>query len=297
MKRQEPVVKRLIQETAQGHAVRKELYSKLEKLFGEQKRVVAFFTSFRFPVVLQDEDVDMLEEVLINTELENKELVLILNSPGGDALAAERVVNVCRTYCTKGFSVMVPRMAKSAATMICLGANEIIMSSTSELGPIDPQILIRDEQGKPVRYQAAHEIIDSYNELMDMANITKGRLEPFLQQLKRFDARDISNIKSAQALSESIAVNLLKTGCMNRLTEVQIKRKIKILTDPKKTKDHGRPVFADTAKKCGLNVKVIKNKDDLWKSVWELYIRMNYLTSNTVGKIIESYEESYHALP
>ena len=80
---------------------------------------------------------------------------------------------------------MVPRMAKSAATMICLGANEIIMSSTSELGPIDPQILIRDEQGKPVRYQAAHEIIDSYNELMDMANITKGRLEPFLQQLKR----------------------------------------------------------------------------------------------------------------
>jgi ClpP class serine protease len=35
-------------------------------------------------------------------------------------------------------------MAKSAATMICLGSNAIYMSKTSELGPIDPQVTIKE---------------------------------------------------------------------------------------------------------------------------------------------------------
>ena len=38
------------------------------------------------------------------------------------------------------FVVAVPRMAKSAATLVCLGADEIHMGLTSQRGPIDPQI-------------------------------------------------------------------------------------------------------------------------------------------------------------
>ena len=37
------------------------------------------------------------------------------------------------------FNVAIPRKAKSAATLISLGANEIHMGTMSELGPIDPQ--------------------------------------------------------------------------------------------------------------------------------------------------------------
>jgi membrane-bound ClpP family serine protease len=34
--------------------------------------------------------------------------------------------------------IVVPLAAKSAATVICLGAKEIVMTSFAELGPIDP---------------------------------------------------------------------------------------------------------------------------------------------------------------
>jgi len=295
MDKRNAAFRRLSEEVGQDHLLRKPLYLDLEKALGGTKRVVSLFTSFRFPVVLEDGDADMLEEILSNTELDNKGLVLILNSPGGEAMAAERIVNVCRSFSNRRFSVIVPKMAKSAATMVCLGADEIFMSKTSELGPIDPQILIYNDEGKASGYQAAHEILESYNELMNKANLTRGRIESYLQQLARFDARDMRRIKSAQDLSESIAVNLLKSGILKGLSIAQIKSKIKPLTDPRKTKDHGRSIFHDDAKRCGLRVKAIDNMDDMWRIVWELYIRLNYITTNSAFKVIESCEESYVA--
>ncbi len=295
MSKREAPFKRLLQEIDQSPERRKDLYQQLEQALGDNIRVVSLFTSFTFPVVLEDVDADMLEEVLGDTDWDNKELVLILNSPGGNALAAERIVNICRSFSENGFRVIVPKMAKSAATMVCLGADEIIMSKTSEIGPIDPQILIHDEHGKPVRYQAAHEIVDSYNELMSEASRTEGRIEPYLQQLARYDARDIRKIRSAQALSESIAVNLLKKGMLEDFSFPRIKSKIKPLLDPLATQDHGRPLFADDAKKCGLKIRTISNQDELWRLVWDLYIRLDFLTSTRTPKIIESIDESYVA--
>jgi len=169
-----------LDETNQGHATRDTLYRKLEKQLESNKKVVALFTSFTWPVAIEDPDADMLEEVLQNTDLKGKELVLLINSPGGDALAAERIVNICCSFSPNGFSVIVPKMAKSAATMVCFGAKKINMSKTSELGPVDPQIPIRDENGNIVRYLAAHEILESYEELMKKANQTTKRVEPYL---------------------------------------------------------------------------------------------------------------------
>lgn len=47
---------------------------------------------------------------------------------------------LCIEYSNGKLVVAIPRMAKSAATLVCCAANEIHMGSLSELGPIDPQI-------------------------------------------------------------------------------------------------------------------------------------------------------------
>jgi len=62
---------------------------------------------------------------------------LFLYSAGGDTMVPWRMVSMIREYCDK-FSVIVPYKAHSAATMIALGADEIVMSDLSELSPIDP---------------------------------------------------------------------------------------------------------------------------------------------------------------
>ena len=186
-------------------------------------------------------------------------------------------------------------MAKSAATMVCFGSDEIMLSKTSELGPIDPQILIRNDQGQPIRYQPAHEILESYQELLASAVSVKGRIEPFLQQLARYDARDLRNIRSAQDLSTSVAVNMLKRGMLRKKSTAQIRKLIRPFTDPKTMKDHGRPVFFEMSKKCGLNVQLVDNKSVMWRSVWELYLRLNHLTFTSASKVIETVDESYYS--
>jgi hypothetical protein len=65
--------------------------------------------------------------------------LLVLKSPGGDIAAAYFIGKLCREHTTGLFEVAVPREAKSAATLICCGADVIHMGSLSELGPIDPQ--------------------------------------------------------------------------------------------------------------------------------------------------------------
>src|SRR5688572_5280843 len=69
-------------------------------------------------------------------------LDLIVVSPGGDGTAAETILDMLRKYCTGVLRIVVPLYAKSAATLIALGADEIVMGETSELGPIDAQIAI-----------------------------------------------------------------------------------------------------------------------------------------------------------
>jgi hypothetical protein len=285
---------RVGQEINQGHEIRVPCYEHLTELLQSQYVPVAFFTSLVFEAPIMDQDADMLEEILQNTELkQDKKLMLVLNSPGGDGLAAERIVNICRSYSPKGFSVIVLKMAKSAATMICFGAEKIHMSRSSELGPIDPQIPIYDDSGRFMGYQAAHELIESYDELMKQAGRTTGRMEPYLQQLARFDARNLRRIKSAQSLTESIAIKCLKTGTFKRLSESKIKRKIGPFLDPNFTRSHGRPIYHDVVSSCGLDVELHDVRSDLWREVWSLYVRLNYLVSSVCGKVAESGSESY----
>jgi hypothetical protein len=68
-----------------------------------------------------------------------KPILLILSSQGGDVAAAYFIAKLCREHTNLTFEVAVPRQAKSAATLICCGADRIHMGSLSELGPIDPQ--------------------------------------------------------------------------------------------------------------------------------------------------------------
>ena len=65
---------------------------------------------------------------------------MVLTSTGGVIDSAYLIGKLCREYTKGKFVVVVPRQAKSAATLLCCAADEIHMGSLSELGPIDPQI-------------------------------------------------------------------------------------------------------------------------------------------------------------
>ena len=74
-------------------------------------------------------------------------IFLLLRTNGGEADDAYRIARLCQTEFKK-FYVCIPRSCKSAGTLIALGANKLIMSDLSEIGPLDVQLRRRDEIGQ-----------------------------------------------------------------------------------------------------------------------------------------------------
>ena len=68
-----------------------------------------------------------------------QQIDLFVFSQGGDTIVPWRLVNLAREFCEK-LVVLVPYKAHSAATLLALGADEIVMGVMGELSPIDPSI-------------------------------------------------------------------------------------------------------------------------------------------------------------
>jgi hypothetical protein len=109
---------------------------------------------------------------------------VILDSTGGPLDSAFRTVLFLSRYAER-LNVYVPRKAKSASTLIAVGANTIYMSPFSELGPLDTQI--RDPRN-PTDYISAldcYQSVDYVREfgfstlsqaLKQLAAVTQGKL-------------------------------------------------------------------------------------------------------------------------
>jgi ATP-dependent protease ClpP protease subunit len=273
-------------EVSQRWELRKELIRRIgQRLRG---KVIVYLTSFYSEeVMIQDKDAEMIENIL-SVEHDSGKILLVINSPGGSGLAAERIANVCRAYSDGDFEVIVPHMAKSAASVICFGASRIHMSRTAELGPVDPQLKYIDDAGQE-QWISAAEYVRSYDELMEKAVSGQAkRLETVIQQLSRYDARQIEKLRSAQALSENISIKLLKSGMMSRYSEEMIKARISPFLIQQQTASHGRMISMDEARNCGLRIKEIELRSDLWSWIWELYIRADWALSTRCIKILES---------
>jgi len=289
MPRSPLVYDRVLDEQTQAHPTRRHLFATLTE--GLERPVVTFFTSFRYPVMLEDDDADMLEGVLRNLDL-SKGLALCISSPGGDGLAAERIVNMCRAYSGTGeYWVIVPGKAKSAGTMVCFGASKIIMGPTSELGPVDPQVQDGDQ------LFSVYNVVQSYEKLFARAVKEKGNLQPYLQQLSIYDEREIAELRAAMELSKDISGRVLASGMMQGKSEKDIYADIKTFLTPEMTKTHGRPIYRDEAQVCGLNVEMADPDSDQWACVYDLYIRTNQFVQTVAAKCIESADHSFSVGP
>lgn len=68
-----------------------------------------------------------------------EQLDLVLSTTGGEVVAARKLALLLREF-TEHLTVLVPYRAWSAGTLLCLGADEIIMGPVAELSPVDAQM-------------------------------------------------------------------------------------------------------------------------------------------------------------
>jgi hypothetical protein len=77
----------------------------------------------------------------VTERVDGPNLDVIIHSPGGSPEAAETIVEELRRKYAH-IRYIVPAYAKSAATMMVMSADEILLDAGAELGPIDPQMIL-----------------------------------------------------------------------------------------------------------------------------------------------------------
>ena len=293
-KNSDEVLSRVIREHDLFGAQREKRVDLLTKLEEHEKDKKTGFFGFLGPDAIDAGDIPAIGDALMSLG-ELDQLNLIIDSPGGDGTTAEKIIELCRSYC-KEFRVIVPNRAKSAATIIALGADEIVMGLCSELGPIDAQIPVI--VGGIPHYISAQSFIDARNTLEERYKTAiKGKEDgkPFLQQMLTLDQPFIDHCEKLMAFSREVAKKYLEKHMFAKTTPAKrkplIKNIVRCLSSVEEFQVHGRMINANAAKtELKLNVRVLAKDSEYWKDLWNYYVRANVQISSG-GKLIETKNE------
>ena len=217
---------------------------------------------------INDELVDAL--IAGVAELKGKKVAVLLDSPGGYAKSAFLVARTLRTFCG-GFSVLIPDKAKSAATLLAIGSEEIVLSQHGELGPLDAQIF-ESEREAPMsaldEVQALERLHTFWLESVDRAMMMLvGRTGKKVETLLPMVLESVGNMM--RPLLESIdVVHYTQMSRSLKVGEEYAKRLLSRVPDPDKTARnlvHGYPDHSfsiDLAEAKGLGLKAKAASED-----------------------------------
>lgn len=252
---------------------RRPLIKKIEELRGS--KVICYLTSLRegVPGSMTDDAVrEIFDHLLALPKPPVERLDLFLCSDGGDSVMPWRLVPVFRQF-AKWFSVLVPYNAYSAATILALGANEIVMHPFGVLGPIDPTVTNAfNPQMPPGRLVGISvEDVKAYvNFVKQTVGITH---EDELVQLLAILAEKVhplalGNVERFLSQSRMMARKLLNTH-MGNVSERDIEDIVESLAS--KLFCHGHPINrAEAEKELRLKVKAVDQELD--SVMWTLYL-------------------------
>lgn len=269
------------------HLKRQKLINEIEMAltarYGSANRLISYVLRFGHARTnMHTADIPSLETVL-NSISGADQINLLLHGPGGDGTIVEKMVDMCRAHLSgqnRKLRVIVPNIAKSAATLLALGADQILMGYCSELGPIDPQVPIA--VSGMTQWISAFAFVEARDKLMDQIADAIKKKEPtvgLLQQLAGLNIPFTNEMENQIGFAKKTAIALLDKYMLNLRFQEATERTKKAneiaekLLSKQLFPAHGQYIDGATAKKLGLEVEVLDKDDELWKLIWEYYIR------------------------
>ena len=244
----------------------------LEKIECHRKRpLISYVTSIR-PNMSGNMAGDAISQIIQQIEtipLENEEIDFIIISNGGDPITSLRIISLLRERFKK-ISVLLPYVAYSAATILALGADEIVMHPYSNLGPVDPQLTISHSNEKGIQEQlhfSSEDLINYIGFLKQDVGVTDqeyivSAIQPLLKDI---GALPIGSAKRSQQLSLSLSEKMLSLHIKDSNKARNIARALN-----SSYYHHGYAVGRKEAKEIGLNV--LSPDKDLEKLMFELWM-------------------------
>ncbi|MBN2003921.1 MAG: hypothetical protein JXA21_11245 [Anaerolineae bacterium] len=230
-----------------GYQQRAEIIQQIEKLRGS--KVVTYFNSDRrsFPPgsslpalttqLSTEAQIILYEQLRILGKTDR--IDLFLYTRGGEVDSVWPLVSIFREYAREKFSVLIPFRAHSAGTLICLGADQIVMGEAAELSPVDPttgnQFNPLDEGEKRSRKGISVEDVTSYMELAkDDAKVGLQDSNHILEVFKRLSQEvhplALGNVNRAHTQIRILADKLMRLHFVEEEEAVHIGRIVDQLT-------------------------------------------------------------------
>jgi len=253
--------------------VQKTLIEKIETL--RKSRLIVYVTGDRTPFGARiAEDVvrpfyDHLLALEKNSPASAKRLDLFLYSRGGDVSVPWRIVSMIRELYPE-FNVLIPYKAHSAATMIALGADSILMGRKAELSPIDPT-LAREGAGEgsvPPSEISVEDVSAYLAFIRERAKITD---QMALAQLLGKLADNITPLVLGNINRQHPHIRLVARKLLASHQRAIAKNKMKDIVDTlvEKMYSHGHAIGRKEAKGIGLPVR--NTSSELEQLLWELF--------------------------
>jgi hypothetical protein len=210
--------------------------------------------------------VTLFEELIYDADPE-QDLHLLLNTQGGDGETAVRLARAAQSRC-KEFTVIVPDMAKSAGTILALGAHHIIMGPVSDLGPIDPQFQLAN--GALV---GAKDIIAAVDDATAKVQEAPDTYPLHASLLSDVTGLMVQQARAALARTDDLLVEALRTN-PDRAPE-QVSALAVALHEPliEHPQSHGAIFGVTEAEAAGLPIAAADPGSPQWQLIWRLWAK------------------------
>ncbi|MFC1810652.1 hypothetical protein ACFLZH_04080 [Patescibacteria group bacterium] len=232
------------------------------------------------------DDCIILDDLLNSLEPEHKgtdgkkfnKITLFLHSGGGILEAAIKFVDIINHYANH-FDVIVPMMAKSAATLISLSAENLYMTPVTELGPVDPIVQSPTNPNIQVPARSINDLIKSYSR-EQKASKTDERTEVEKMLLKKIEELDIyvlGNYESALVFSKDQIRERLSTKITNPST---LENAVHEFTE--KHPSHSFPITPHILQEFGIGTLIEEEKMNAVKTLLAVY--QSFMAGNKIVK-------------
>lgn len=174
---------------------------------------------------------------------------VIIHSPGGSPEATESLVKLLRNR-FNSVRFIVPSIAKSAATMLAMSGDEIILGKDAELGPTDPQIIINGVANP------AHAILKQFDLAKQETSKNSSILPAWLPILQQYGPSLLTRCQDAIKLSTTLVTAWLSKYMLKGQKNAGQKAAIisKYLAD-KKHLSHNRSIDINELRREGVKIK------------------------------------------
>jgi hypothetical protein len=194
----------------------------------------------------------------------------MIHTSGGDVDAAEKLISMVRKNVGDStLRIVVPDHAKSAGTLIALGADYIVMSDTSELGPIDPQVVLSDSNGNRIRH-SVQSYLDAYQAHSDTLKKTPNDVAAQIM-LQKLDPATVKLFQAVMSRARKLAENQLQRWMFRKGGNWS--QAAAELIDTTRWQSHGQMISWEDAQdpKIGLSVEYLQPQSQEWQEYWQLY--------------------------